>query len=152
MREEGALVRAAESTNQARPREIREINGAESAFDGLTAERLVRQRALRAAILIDAVRCVMGAPGTHEPGTRRAAVRWVLSRDTAAPFSFQNVCESLGFEPSRIREVLMTPFSGAERPLRIAVRRKRWSASPRAWVRRPRRDRLRKRVGAGGAS
>ena len=118
--------------------------------DGLTAERLIRQRALRAAILIDAVRCVMGAPGTHEPGTRRGAMRWVLSRDTSAPFSFHNVCESLGFDPTR--EVLMTPFAGSDRPLRIAVRRKRWSASPRAWVRRPRRDRSRARAEAAGRS
>jgi hypothetical protein len=118
--------------------------------DGLTAERLIRQRALRAAILIDAVRCVMGAPGTHEPGTRRAAVRWVMSRDAGAPFSFHNVCDSLGFDPNRIREVLMMPFVGSDRPLRIAVRRKRWSASPRAWVRRPRRDRARARAEAGG--
>ncbi len=149
MSEEGAPERAGGSLIQSRPREI---NGAGLDFDGLTAERLVRQRALRAAILIDAVRCVMGAPGTHEPGTRRAAVRWVISRDTTAPFSFHNVCESLGFDPSRIRDVLMTPFAGTERPLRIAVRRKRWSASPRAWVRRPRRDRLRGRAEAGGTS
>jgi hypothetical protein len=144
--QEGATDRGGSCAHQPRPVELGIPDGE---ADGLTAERLIRQRALRAAILIDAVRCVMGVPGTHEPGTRRAAMRWVLSRDGGAPFSFHNVCESLGFDPNRIREVLMTPFAGSDRPLRIAVRRKRWSASPRAWVRRPRRDRARARAQAG---
>ena len=149
MNQEGATDRGSWGLHQPRPVDL---GVPDLEADGLTAERLIRQRALRAAILIDAVRCVMGAPGTHEPGTRRGAVRWVLSRDTTAPFSFHNVCESLGFDPNRIREVLMTPFAGSDRPLRIAVRRKRWSASPRAWVRRPRRDRARARAEAGARS
>jgi hypothetical protein len=103
-----------------------------------TAERLTRQRALRAAILIDAIRCLMGLPGVHDPRARDAALRWVLSADTKAPFSFQNVCESLGLHPSRIRRAILTPALGSEDDLRRAIRQQRASAE-----RRGRRGRLR---------
>src|SRR5512132_276222 len=68
-----------------------------------TNERLLRERSLRAAVLIDAVRCILGVSGAHDPKARQAAIRWVMSYDARAPFSFHNVCESLGFNPSRVR-------------------------------------------------
>ena len=112
----------------------------------LTAEDLARQRALRAAVLIDAIRCMVGTAGRREGRSRRNAVRWVLSRDTRSPFSFDNVCESLGFQPARIRRLLLGPALGVETGarLRLAV-----DGASRP-VRRPRRDQVRYVVLQGG--
>jgi hypothetical protein len=98
-------------------------------------EILSRQRALRAAILIDAVRCLIGVPGGRDRRARRAASRWVLSRDTKFPFSFHNVCESLGFDPSRVRRLLLMPCLEADGGPELAIGQKRGGM-----VRRPRRD------------
>ena len=76
----------------------------------VTAEKLLRQRALRAAVLIDAVRCLLGLAGDHE---RRIAVRWVLRRDEA-PFSFGSVCETLGLPPRRTRRLMLDPALGLD--------------------------------------
>ena len=113
--------------------------------DGLTAETLARERALRAAVLIDAVRCLLGVTGLRERRSRQTAMRWVLSHDTRSPFSFHNVCESLGFEPARVRRLLLGPGLGitAEPGLPLAVLH-------RPFVRRPRRDRARYVVFQGG--
>jgi hypothetical protein len=72
--------------------------------------RFARERALRAAVLLDAVRCLELEPGTRgdRAGLARQAWRWVRSRDVRAPFSFHNVCESLGLDPSRLRRRLLT--------------------------------------------
>ena len=111
----------------------------------VTAETLARERALRAAVLIDAIRCLVGAGGGRERRSRQTAMRWVTSRDDRSPFSFNNVCESLGFEPGRIRRLLLAPTLGFEFPfdLGLGVRRV-------GQVRRPRRDRARYVVLQGG--
>ena len=113
--------------------------------DGLTTETLARERALRAAVLIDAVRCLLGVSGIRERRSRQTAMRWVLSHDTRSPFSFHNICESLGFEPTRVRRLLLGPGLGitAEPGPPLAVLQ-----GP--FVRRPRRDRARYVVFHGG--
>ena len=108
-------------------------------------EVLSRQRALRAAILIDAVRCLIGVPGGRDRRARRAAARWVLSRDTDFAFSFHNVCESLGFDASRVRRLLLMPCLDADATTEIILGPKRGGM-----VRRPRRDRSRYVVLNGG--
>ncbi len=108
-------------------------------------EVLSRQRALRAAILIDAVRCLIGVPGGRDRRARRAAARWVLSRDTKFPFSFNNVCESLGFDPSRVRRLLLMPCLEADGGPQLTIGQKRGGM-----VRRPRRDPGRYVVLSGG--
>ena len=75
-----------------------------------TAENLLRERALRAAVLIDAVRCLVGLAGDRE---RRRAVRWVLRRDDA-PFSFGNVCDALGLPARPIRRMMLDPTLGLD--------------------------------------
>jgi hypothetical protein len=112
--------------------------------DPLGSENLSRQRALRAAVLIDALRCLKGAPGAYDRTTRHAAYRWVMSHDTRGPFSFVNVCDTLGFDPSRLRRALFQPSFPVvdDEPTLIAVRRRSVSPFSRA-VRRPRRTRLR---------
>jgi len=47
-------------------------------LDDWTNERLARQRALRAAVLIDAIRCLVGAGGTRERRARQSALRQIL--------------------------------------------------------------------------
>ncbi len=114
----------------------------------LTAEQLARERALRAAVLIDAVRCVVGFAGHRERRSRQNAVRWILSRDTRSPFSFHNVCEALGFEASRIRRLLLGPALGLESDTRVKLA----VTSGGRTVRRPRRDQARYVVLQGGRS
>ena len=111
----------------------------------LTAEDLARQRALRAAVLIDAIRCVVGVAIHRDRRSRQSAVRWILSRDTRSPFSFHNVCESLGFEPARIRRKLLGPTLGLDTEIRVKL-----AAASGAVVRRPRRDQRRYVVLQGG--
>ena len=111
----------------------------------MTSERLARERALRAAVLIDAIRCLVGAGGGRERRSRQTAMRWILSRDDRSPFSFINICDSLGFEASRIRRQLLAPTLGMEFPSEIALGVRRVGQ-----VRRPRRDRARYVVLQGG--
>jgi len=71
-------------------------------------ERMSRQIRLRAAVLIEAIRCLEGTSGTR--GERlilqRQAVRWFRGAEPASPFSFQRVCESLGIDPARVRRTV----------------------------------------------
>jgi hypothetical protein len=81
--------------------------------DPRITERLDRQLALRAAVLLDAIRCLADPPNNREQAfARLAAWRWVRSRDAQAPFSFENVCESLGFDPRRVRQVVLRDWNG----------------------------------------
>jgi len=100
-------------------------------------EALARQRALRAAVLIDAIRCLTNPGGGRERRSRQTALRWVLSRETRSPFSFHNVCDCLGFEPSRVRRMLVTPTLGHDGIARLELG---MGGSPMRPVRRPRRS------------
>ena len=114
--------------------------------DPLSSESLARQRALRAAVLIDALRCLKGAPGAYDRTTRQAAYRWVMSHDTRGPFSFVNVCDTLGFDPIRLRRSLFQPAFPSvitDEPTRIGLFRGRPTSLFSRAVRRPRRTRLR---------
>jgi hypothetical protein len=74
--------------------------------------RLLRERALRFAILMDAIRCLAGTPGGRRRDrlvlARRAEV-WVRRRDTRWPFSFDNVCDALNIDAERMRTYLLSP-------------------------------------------
>jgi hypothetical protein len=122
---------------------ILSASGSSDAF--WTDEVLSRERALRAAILIDAVRCLMGVPGSRDRRARRAAGRWILSRDTRFAFSFHNVCESLGFDSARVRRLLLASCLDADDGAPLAL-----GTSRGGTVRRPRRDRERYVVLKGG--
>jgi hypothetical protein len=122
-------------------------------IDIWTAEALARQRALRAAVLIDAIRCLVGAAGVRERRARQSALRWILSRDAMAPFSFCNVCEALGLDPSRLRRSLFEPALGADGVSRLVLGGEHpGGPSGRLPMRRPRRDRARYVVLDGGRS
>ena len=89
-------------------------------------------------MLIDAVRCLLGVAGHRERRSRQNALRWVLSRDVRAPFSFNNVCDTLGYEPTRIRQMLLGPALGLDTDVRVTL-----TTAGGGVVRRPRRDHIR---------
>src|SRR5262249_43092107 len=63
------------------------------------------ERALMLAVLEDAIRC-LEAPAARGASTEREARNarhWVTARPSAWPFSFVNICETLGIEPVRLR-------------------------------------------------
>jgi hypothetical protein len=89
--------------------------------------RLSRERALRFAILMDAIRCLAGSPGGRSRDrlvlARRAEI-WVRRRDTRWPFSFDNVCDALNIDAERMRTYLLNPTSGLitqRQPPRVAT-------------------------------
>ena len=51
-----------------------EMDKAREAGTARIDESLVRERSLRAAVLIDAVRCIMGGAGVHDPKARKTAM------------------------------------------------------------------------------
>ena len=67
------------------------------------------EKRLMLAALTDAIELFIQDPA---PGNMRrtmlqqAAAEWIRSNDRRWPFSFPNVCETLGLEPSRLRERL----------------------------------------------
>jgi len=89
--------------------------------------RLSRERALRFAILMDAIRCLAGTPGGRSRDrlvlARRAEI-WVRRRDPRWPFSFDNVCDALNIDAERMRTYLLNPASGLvtqRQPPRVAT-------------------------------
>jgi hypothetical protein len=89
--------------------------------------RLSRERALRFAILMDAIRCLAGTPGGRSRDrlvlARRAEI-WVRRRDARWPFSFDNVCDALNIDTERMRGYLLNPASGLvtqRQPPRVAT-------------------------------
>ena len=97
------------------------MTGTDAAGFAWTAENISRQRAIRAAVLIEAIRCLVGAARMRERPARQSARHWILSRDTNAPYSFNNVCEALCLDPSRLRRSLLNPVFGANDVPRIAL-------------------------------
>ena len=68
------------------------------------------ERTLMLAILDDAVTCFQ----THLTATCKRkrtlfldAEEWILATDSSFLYSFENVCETLGFDPAYLREGLM---------------------------------------------
>ena len=109
-----------------------------------TTESIARQRALRAAVLIDAIRCLVGPARMRQRRTRQSALRWIMSRDAKAPFSFNNVCEALSLDPSRLRRSLQEPAFGPDGVPPITLNGERPAGtSVRLAMCRPHRDRLR---------
>ena len=118
------------------------MTGTDPAGRALTAESISRQRAIRAAVLIEAIRCLVGAARIHERPACQSARHWIGSRDTKAPYSFNNVCEALALDPSRVRRSLLDPAFGADGVPRIALDRP-VEPSGRRSIRRPIRKRSR---------
>lgn len=67
------------------------------------------ERALMRAVLEDAIRCLGGAGGPMRlrPSLAAEARRWVTDGDRHWPYSFENICDALGFEPDHVRVRLL---------------------------------------------
>jgi len=63
------------------------------------------ERALMRAVLEDALRCVTGDVGPARDRAERAAEAraWVAEADGVWPYSFENICDALGFCTERLR-------------------------------------------------
>ena len=120
------------------------MTGTDAAGCAWTEERISRQRAIRAAVLIEAIRCLVAAARMHERPACQSARRWIGSRDTKAPYSFNNICEALALDPSRLRRSLLDSAFGASGVPRIALAQARpTEPSGRPSIRRPIRKRSR---------
>lgn len=77
-------------------------------------ERIARERRLRRAILIEAIRCLEGTSGSCDRvHLRRQALNWLRGITAPFPFSFANICESLGLDPGSVRREVLLRFGGA---------------------------------------
>ncbi len=67
------------------------------------------ERALMRAVLEDAVQCLGGlvGPGRQRRQLAADARAWIAANDVRWPFSFDNVCDGLGLEPSSLRGRLL---------------------------------------------
>ena len=67
------------------------------------------ERALLRAVLEDAIRCMAGeiGPVRERPMLAAEARVWVTDTERRWPMSFENVCESLGFEAGALRARLL---------------------------------------------
>jgi hypothetical protein len=67
------------------------------------------ERVLMLAVLQDAVGCFQEHVGTrckHKQAMHSDAEEWIASTDRSYPFSFENICDALGFDPAYMREGL----------------------------------------------
>ena len=70
------------------------------------------------AVLAHAIRAAQNeARGSRALSARREAIAWIMSEDRADVFAFENICETLGIDASRVRAMLArTPLGGMPLP------------------------------------
>ena len=81
------------------------------------------ERALMWAVLADGIDCYRRNAHTISLRTRsefREAERWIFKTDWNWPFSFVNLCETFGFDPTGVRRALL----GHKHPLPSHVLRR----------------------------
>jgi hypothetical protein len=82
------------------------------------------EQRLMAAVLLDAIHCYRRHASSSDRTQRRLhrdAARWIGNRDTAWPYSFENVCSTLGLDASTIRRRLQARAFGMERSHQLGV-------------------------------
>jgi hypothetical protein len=70
------------------------------------------ERALMFAVLVDALDTYVktrNAKGHRKRAEFNEVDGWIRSRTTSSPFSFENICDSLGLNPDAIRFSLKSP-------------------------------------------
>ncbi len=100
--------------------------GRDEAFETLNDDPVVRfeyyamrthnvldgERALMFAVLVDALDTYVrtrNAKGHRKRAEFNEVDSWIRSRSTGSPFAFENICDSLGFNPDAIRFSLKSP-------------------------------------------
>jgi hypothetical protein len=92
------------------------------------------ERALMRAVLEDAVRCLAGeiGPRQERPVLAAEARAWIETADDRWPFSFENICDGLGFDVELMRARLLqsapTLPIPEKTPTRMPVARERRTA------------------------
>ena len=85
-------------------------------YTARTNNLLDGERALMFAVLVDALDTYVKtreAKGHRKRAEFNEVDSWIRSRSTGSPFAFENICDSLGFNPSAIRYSLKSPrFNG----------------------------------------
>ena len=88
---------------------------------GSLSRQLEGEKRLMIAILKDAVECLdKYRDARNSPGQShyQNALEWVQDESTDWLFSFTNICDLLGFDPSYMREVLLKRENQYVKPLR----------------------------------
>jgi hypothetical protein len=111
-----------------------------------------RVRNLMLAILEDGIRCLMLTEGSmHARLESRRAELWIRSRDLSWPFSFDNVCLALSFDPSWVRERIFESTALQRTELRRSPGHRVNQLDARVAPPRDRRRRRRRRPASPGA-
>jgi len=112
----------------------------EQYFDRLAARASdVPERRLMFAVLLDAVIQLQ----RHNSSGSVEAEHWIRSEDDESPFSFRNVCEALGIEPTYLARGLLAWRAIASTPAGVPVRQLRTSHRRVTPAGRRRRRRIR---------
>ena len=95
------------------PRSLDDWTGADVILPAQLTEQIPMldepERRLRLAVLEDAIRYVQRYRNTTDKRRRALyedALDWFTSPDRSDPFSFENVCDALGFDPDYLRRGL----------------------------------------------
>lgn len=91
---------------------------------GGLSRQLDGEKRLMIAILKDAVECLEKYRDARSSSARinyQNAIEWVEDTSTDWLFSFTNICELLGFDPSYLRETLLKRENRYIKPERQAV-------------------------------
>jgi hypothetical protein len=84
----------------------------EQFFEGARSDSFISgEKALMLAVLEDGIRCFqehLRNPRSNPRLLSRQAEQWMNAVDYEWPFSFVNICETLGINPSALRDALMS--------------------------------------------
>ena len=75
------------------------------------------------AVLEDALGQLLALGLAPPNGSRSETERWLFSNDRIAPFSFVNVCETLGLDPPFIRDKLVAKVAARHGKKRSSAKR-----------------------------
>ncbi len=92
--------------------------------NGVLSRQLEGEKRLMLAILKDAVECLekyRGAQSTAGRELYQNALEWIEDKGTEWLFSFDNICDLLGFDPNYLREFLLKRELGTARAVRGKV-------------------------------
>jgi hypothetical protein len=91
---------------------------------GALSRKLEGERRLMIAVLKDAVECLdkyRGSRNVAGQSLYETAIEWIEDVSNDWLFSFNNICDSLGFDPDYLREVLLKRENRYNKPVRQKV-------------------------------
>jgi len=92
--------------------------------NGVLSRQLEGEKRLMLAILKDAVECLEKYRRVRSTAGRELyqnALEWIEDKSTGWLFTFDNICDLLGFDPSYLREFLLKRELGTASPARGKV-------------------------------